>query len=366
MAVPLFNTTTPLAPLRGEIDAAIGGVIDDGRFILGPNVTAFEQEFAGYCGAAHAIGVANGTDALTIALRAMGVGPGDDVVVPSFTFYASAEAIPPTGARPVFCDVDPDTMCVTAETVKAALTPQTKAVIAVHLFGNVAPVAEIEALGVPVLEDAAQSAGSTTPDGRPGALGTAATFSFFPSKNLGCFGDGGAITTNDQAIADRARMLRFHGSWDKVTYEHVGYNSRLDDLQAVILRVLLPHLDTWADGRRAAGEHYAEAGVDELVTLQSVAGDCAPAWHLYVVRSDRVDELAAGLKEAGIGHKAYYRTPAHRQPAMAPFGAGVELPATDEAARTHLAIPMSPVLDGEQAGEVVAAVRTALAAGVRA
>ncbi len=366
MAVPLFNTTTPLAPLRGEIDAAIGGVIDDGRFILGPNVTAFEQEFAGYCGAAHAIGVANGTDALTIALRAMGVGPGDDVVVPSFTFYASAEAIPPTGARPVFCDVDPDTMCVTAETVKAALTPQTKAVIAVHLFGNVAPVAEIEALGVPVLEDAAQSAGSTTPAGRPGALGTAATFSFFPSKNLGCFGDGGAITTSNQEIADRARMLRFHGSWDKVTYEHVGYNSRLDDLQAAILRVLLPHLDTWADGRRAAGEHYAAAGVDELVTPQSVAGDCAPAWHLYVVRSDRVDELAAGLKEAGIGHKAYYRTPAHRQPAMAPFGAGVELPATDEAARTHLAIPMSPVLDGEQAAEVVAAVRTALAAGVRA
>ncbi len=366
MAVPLFNTTTPLAPLRGEIDAAIGGVIDDGRFILGPNVTAFEQEFASYCGAAHAIGVANGTDALTIALRAMGVGPGDDVVVPSFTFYASAEAIPPTGARPVFCDVDPDTMCVTAETVKAALTPQTKAVIAVHLFGNVAPVAEIEALGVPVLEDAAQSAGSTTPGGRPGALGTAATFSFFPSKNLGCFGDGGAITTNDSQIADRARMLRFHGSWDKVTYEHVGYNSRLDDLQAAILRVLLPHLDTWADGRRAAGEHYVAAGIDELVTLQSVAGDCAPAWHLYVVRSDRVDELAAGLKEAGIGHKAYYRTPVHRQPAMAQFGEGVELPATDEVARTHLAIPMSPVLDEEQAAEVVAAVRTALAAGVRA
>ena len=365
MAVPLFNTTTPLAPLRGQIDAAISGVIDDGRFILGPNVTAFEQEFAAYCGAGHAIGVANGTDALTIALRAMGVGPGDDVVVPSFTFYASAEAIPPTGARPVFCDVDPDTMCITAETVKAALTPQTKAVVAVHLFGNVAPVAAIEALGVPVLEDAAQSAGSTTPGGRPGSLATAATFSFFPSKNLGCFGDGGAITTNDAQIADRARMLRFHGSWDKVTYEHVGYNSRLDDLQAAILRVQLPHLDTWADGRRAAGEHYAAAGLDELVTLQSVAGDCAPAWHLYVVRSDRVDDLAAGLKEAGIGHKAYYRTPVHRQPAMAPYGAGLELPATDEAARTHLAIPMSPVLDGEQAAEVVAAVRAALAAGVR-
>jgi dTDP-4-amino-4,6-dideoxygalactose transaminase len=366
MGVPLFDTTTPLAPLRGQIADAVAGVIDDGRFILGPNVKAFEQEFADYCGAAHAVGVANRTDALTIALSAMGVGPGDDVIVPSFTFYASAEAIPPAGARPVFCDVDPDTMCITAETVKAALTPRTKAVVAVHLFGNVAPVAEIEALGVPVLEDAAQSAGSTTPGGRPGALGTAATFSFFPSKNLGCFGDGGAITTNDREIADRARMLRFHGSWDKVTYEHVGYNSRLDDLQAAILRVQLPHLDSWADGRRAAAEHYAAAGLAELVELPQIVGDCAPAWHLYVVRSERVDELAAALKEAGVGHKAYYRTPVHRQPAMAPYGAGVDLPATDEAARTHLAIPMSPVLDAEQAAEVVAAARAALGAGVGA
>ncbi len=363
MTVPLFDTATPLAPLRGEIADAISAVIDDGRFILGPNVAAFEREFAEYCGAAHAIGVANGTDALTIALRAMGVGPGDEVVVPSFTFYASAEAIPPTGARPVFCDVDPETMCVTAETVRAALTPRTKAVMAVHLFGNVAPVAEIEALGVPVLEDAAQSAGSTTTAGRPGALGTAATFSFFPSKNLGCFGDGGAITTNDQDVADRARMLRFHGSWDKVTYEHVGYNSRLDDLQAAVLRVQLPHLDAWADGRRAAAAHYEAAGIEELVTAPRAIDGCAPAWHLYVVRSERVDDLAAGLKAAGIGHKAYYRTPVHRQPAMAPYADGVALPATDEAARTHLAIPMSPVLDRAQVDAVVDAVRATLAAG---
>src|SRR3954454_9456953 len=225
MAVPLFDTRTPLAPLRGRIDEAISGVIDDGRFILGPNVEAFETEFAAYCGAAHAVGVANGTDALTIALRALGVGPGDDVVVPSFTFYASAEAIPPTGANPVFCDVDPETFCVTAETVKAALTPKTKAVIAVDLFGNVPPLAEIEALGVPVVEDAAQAAGTRAPAGRPGALSTIATFSFFPSKNLGCFGDGGAVTTSDAELADGVRMLRFHGSRDKVTFETAGYNS---------------------------------------------------------------------------------------------------------------------------------------------
>src|SRR5690349_17729865 len=187
MPVPLFDTKTPLEPHQAEFRARIDAVLADGRFILGPEVSAFESELADYLGAKHAIGVGNGTDALTIALRALGVGPGDEVVVPSFTFYASAEAVPPTGARPVFCDVDPDTFCVTADTVKAALTPRTKAVIAVHLFGNVAPVREIAALGVPVLEDAAQAAGSVGPDGRPGALGTLATFSFYPSKNLGAF-----------------------------------------------------------------------------------------------------------------------------------------------------------------------------------
>ena len=186
----------------------------------------------------------------------------------------------------MFCDVDPETFCVTPETVRAALTPRTKAVIAVHLFGNVAPVAEIEALGVPVIEDAAQAAGSLSENGRPGALGTLATFSFFPSKNLGCFGDGGAITTDDDGLADRVRMLRFHGSWDKVSYEHVGYNSRLDALQAAILRVQLPHLDGWADGRRRAGRHYEEAGLGELVALPVAVAGCEPAWHLYVVRSE--------------------------------------------------------------------------------
>src|SRR5512132_2792814 len=265
--VPLFDPMAPLAPLRSELRASTGRVLDTGTFILGPEVDAFERELAAYVGTAHAVGVANGTEAITVALRALGVGPGDEVVVPSFTFYASAEAVPPTGARPVFCDVDPETFCVTPETVRAALTPRTKAVVAVHLFGNVAPVAEIEALGVPVIEDAAQSAGSITAAGRPGALGTLATFSFFPSKNLGCFGDGGAITTRDGALADRIRMLRFHGSWDKVTYEHVGYNSRLDELQAAILRVQLPHLDAWADGRRAAARHYDEAGLGQLVEL---------------------------------------------------------------------------------------------------
>ena len=361
MAVSLFDTSTALEPLRDEVKAAIERVLDSERYILGREVSAFEQELAEYCGARYGVGVANGTDAITIALRAMGVGPGDEVVVPSFTFYASAEAIPPTGATPVFCDIDPDTYCVTAETVKAKITPRTKAVIAVHLFGNVASIAEIEALGVPVLEDAAQAAGSVSPAGRPGALGKAATFSFFPSKNLGGFGDGGMITTSDEQVAERARTLRFHGSHDKVTYEQVGYNSRLDELQAAILRVQLPHLDKWASGRRQAGEHYEQAGLGELVKLPKPTAGAEPAWHLYVVGHPEVERLEAALASAQVGHKAYYRTPIHRQVAMRVWGGeGVNLPATEEAARTHLAIPMSPVLTRAQADEVVAAVRTTL------
>ncbi len=357
MAVPLFDTKTPLAPLREALHAKAAQELDAGRNILGPEVSAFEQELAGHLGTPHAIGVANGTDALVLALRAMGVGPGDDVVVPSFTFYASAEAIAVIGANPVWCDIDPATFCVTPDTVRAALTPRTRVVMVVHLFGNVAPVEEFAALGVPVLEDAAQAAGSRTADGRrAGALGSAATFSFFPSKNLGAFGDGGAVATADAALAERVKMLRFHGSRDKVSFELVGHNSRLDELQAALLRLTLPHLDEWCDGRRAAAAHYAAAGLGEHVELPRPVSDCAPAWHLYVIRHDKPDDLAAGLKEAGIGTKRYYAVPLHRQVAMRPW-AGAELPGTDAAARTHLAIPMSPVLDRAQADEVVAAVK---------
>jgi dTDP-3-amino-3,4,6-trideoxy-alpha-D-glucose transaminase len=361
MSVPLFDTTTPLTPLRAELRAAIERVLDSGAYILGPEVQAFEREFAAYCGAGEAIGVANGTEAITIALRAMGVGPGDEVVVPSFTFYASAEAIPPTGATPVFCDIDPETYCVTAETVKAALTPRTKAVIAVHLFGNIAPIAEIEALGVPVLEDAAQAAGSRSQAGRPGSLGTAATFSFFPSKNLGGFGDGGAITTSDAELAERVRVLRFHGSHDKVSYQEIGYNSRLDELQAAILRVELRHLDSWADGRRAGADHYAQCGLAELVQVPVATAGAEPAWHLYVIGHDEPERLETALGAAGIGHKPYYRTPVHLQESMRAWGSGAQLPATEYAARRHLAIPMSAVLTAEQAEQVAAVLRGALA-----
>jgi dTDP-4-amino-4,6-dideoxygalactose transaminase len=362
MAVSLFDTSSALAPLHGDLRRAILAVVDSGAFVLGPEVDAFEREFATHLGVDHAIGVANGTDALTIALRAMGVGPGDDVIVPSFTFYASAEAIPPTGARPVFCDVDPETYCVTAETVRAALTAKTKAVLAVHLFGNLAPVSEIEALGVPVLEDAAQAAGSLGPGGRAGALGTAATFSFYPSKNLGCFGDGGAIVTSEPTIAERARSLRFHGSRDKLTFEQIGYNSRLDALQAAVLRVLLPHLDGWADGRRQAAARYEREGLGELVGLPRTGAGSAPAWHLYVVRTPAPDLLAASLHERAIQARSYYRVPAHQQPAMRDYRPDRPLPGTEVAAGTNLAIPIGPALGNEQVREVVGAVRRHAAA----
>lgn len=364
MPVPLFDTSTPLEPLRQELQDRVAAVIDDGRYILGPDVQAFEREFADYLGVEHVVGVANGTDALTIALRAAGVGSGDEVVVPSLSFYASAEAIPPAGATPVFCDVDADSRNVTVETVRAALTPRTKAIVAVDLFGNPAPAARLrEEFGLPVIEDAAQAAGASVEGRRAGSLGTVATFSFFPSKNLGCFGDGGAIATDDEEIAERARMLRFHGSRDKSTFEHVGYNSRLDTIQAAVLRVLLPHLDAWTEGRQAGARFYEQASLADLVSLPRIEPGVEPAWHLYVVCHPQADRLSAALAEVGIQARGYYRTPIHRQPAMREWAADVRLPVTDELARTNLALPISPVLSAEQAGEVTAAIATALRSG---
>jgi dTDP-4-amino-4,6-dideoxygalactose transaminase len=361
MPIPLFDIHTPLAPLRPRLLDAAARTIDSGRFILGPEVESFEREFASYLGVRHVIGVANGTDAITIALRAMGVGDGDEVIVPSFSFYASAEAIAPTGARPVFCDVDPVTMMITPDCVRAALRPATKAVIAVHLFGNVAPVREIEAMGIPVLEDAAQAAGSRGPDGRPGSIATAGTFSFFPTKNLGCMGDGGAIATSDDAVAEIARMLRFHGSRDNATWELLGYNSRLDALQAAFLRVLLPELDGWARRRVEAAAHSRGAGLGQRDARPAPTGAAEPAWHLYVIRSEHVDEIARALDAAGIGNRVYYRPAMHRHPAMAPYADRGALPVTDELALTHLAIPMSSALGAGEAAEVTRCIEAALA-----
>jgi dTDP-4-amino-4,6-dideoxygalactose transaminase len=363
MTIPLFDTRTPLAPLLESVQARVAAVIERGRFVLGPEVAAFEAELAAYLGVRHVIGVGNGTDAITIGLRALGVRDGDEVVVPSFTFYATAEAVVSAGGRPVFCDVDPHTRNVTADTVRPLLTPRTRAIVAVDLFGCPAPVPELRELGLPVLEDAAQALGAAL-DGRAvGALGDAATISFYPSKNLGCFGDGGAVATDDDELAERARALRFHGSHDKRDFQYVGYNSRLDELQAAILRVLLPHLDGWVRGRRDAARAYRQAGLGEHARLPSTPSGAEPAWHLFVITHPSPDAVAASLAEDGIEARGYYRRPVHRQPAMAPYAARRPLPATDELARTNLALPMSPVLGAEQAARVVQAIAAAEVTG---
>ena len=360
MTVPLFDTDTPLAPLKPAIRAKLAEVIDQGRFILGPEVGAFEAELAAYVGTKHAIGVANGTDALTIAARAAGVKAGDDVVLPALTFYATAEAIASMGANPVFCDVDHDTRNVTPETVAKALTTKTTAVISVDLFGLPAPTTEIrDRTGLPVIEDAAQALGASLAGQQAGKLGDVATFSFYPSKNLGAFGDGGAIVTDDDEIAGMVRALRFHGSRDKQHFDYVGYNSRLDEMQAAILRILLPHLDGWCDGRRAAAAAYANAGLGDHVGLTKPPPEANPAWHLYVVTHPRADELLATLNADDIQARAYYRVPLHRQPSMAPYVNGVELPVTDELARTIAALPISPVLTEDQVAQVAQAVAAA-------
>jgi dTDP-4-amino-4,6-dideoxygalactose transaminase len=364
MTIPLFDPRAQLDQLRPEIDTRIGAVLDSGRFILGPEVEQFENELAGYLGVDHVVGVANGTDAITIALRALGVGPGDDVVVPSFTFYATAEAVVTAGARPVFCDIDPDTFCVTAETVERALTPAARAVVAVHLFGTPAPMDELQELararGLVLLEDAAQATGAQLGGRRVGAFGDAATFSFFPSKNLFCLGDGGAIATGDGDVASRARLLRLHGSRDKEIYQEVGYNSRLDALQAAVLRVGLTRLDGWNAARAALARAYAQEGLGELVELPRHPDGAEPAPHMYVVKSDRREQIARALGSEGIETRAVYERPIHRQPAMTPYAKGADLPGTDHAARTNLALPIAPARSPADARSVVDALRQAL------
>jgi dTDP-4-amino-4,6-dideoxygalactose transaminase len=366
MSVPLFATKPLLEPLLDEVAARQNEVLRSGRYILGPEVEAFEAEFAAYLGARHCVGVANGTDALTIALRAFGVGPGDEVVVPALTFYASAEAVANAGATPVLCDVDASTFDMTAATAEPAIGPRTKALLPVHLYGNPAPMAELRELaaahGLRLLEDAAQAAGARLDGKMAGALGDAATFSFFPSKNLGGFGDGGAIVTDDDEVAEAARVLRFHGSADRAVHTEVGYNSRLDELQAAGLRVLLPHLPAWTEARRRIAAAYAKSGLGEAVALPVETAGAESCYHLYVVRSPERDRLAERLAEAGVEARAYYTIPLHRQPALERFAPDAPLPGVEAAAAQSLALPMGPALTDEQAAEVAEQVTVALAA----
>ncbi|MBA2506853.1 MAG: DegT/DnrJ/EryC1/StrS family aminotransferase [Thermoleophilaceae bacterium] len=357
--IPLFATRPQLEELIPRIAERQRAVLDSGQYILGPETAAFEGEFAEYIGADHCVGVGNGTDAIAIALRALGVEPGDEVVVPGLTFYATAEAVADIGAVPVFCDVDPDTYVMTRATAEPLVTEKTKALVPVHLFGNVAPMEELNALAserdLVVMEDAAQAAGARLDGQRAGSLGDAATFSFYPGKNLGATGDGGAITTSHESVAERCRELRFHGSKDKVVHTDVGYNSRLDSLQAAGLRVVLAELERFTQARRAVAATYEELGLGEHVKIPVATAGADHCFHLYEVTTEDRDGLSAHLKEQGVGSRGYYTVPMHKQPAMEPYANGA-LPESERVGATNLALPMGTDLSREQIQRVVEAV----------
>ena len=355
--IPLVDVKAQYAPFIPALKERFAEVVESGRFILGPNVAAFEQEAAAYLGVPQTIGVANGTDALVLVLDAMGIGPGDEVICPSFTFYATPEAIVRRGATPVFADIDPATLNLDPDDVAARITPRTKAIMPVHLFGCPAPLDELATLGPPLIEDAAQAFGA------PGiaTTGVLSTFSFFPTKNLFALGDGGLVAATDEELAERVRLLRFHGSRDKVDFELVGYNSRLDELQAAALRLFLPHLEGWNRDRREAAARYAELGLGEISQLP--ADDGRHVYHMYVVRSPERDRLAAALTAAGISCASYYVTPMHLQPALRFLGwEEGSLPETERAARENLALPMWAGIDTQTQERIVSVVREAAAA----
>jgi dTDP-4-amino-4,6-dideoxygalactose transaminase len=356
--IPLVDVKAQYAPLIPELKERFAEVLESGRFILGPNVAAFEREAAAYLGVPATIGVANGTDALVLVLDALGIGPGDEVICPAFTFYATPEAIVQRGATPVFADIDPATMNLDPEDVAARVTPRTKAIMPVHLFGRPAPLAELARLGLPLIEDAAQAFGASG----VATTGVASTFSFFPTKNLFALGDGGLVAATDEGLAERVRLLRFHGSRDKVDFELVGYNSRLDELQASALRLFLPRLGEWNRARREAAARYAGLDLGDMCELP--ADDGRHVYHMYVVRTQERDRLSAALTEAGISCAAYYVTPMHLQPALRFLG-GREgsLPETERAARENLALPMWAGIDAKTQERVVAVIREASAVG---
>ncbi len=355
LQIPLVDVRAQYAPLLDELKERLAEVLDSGRFILGPHVRAFEEEAAAYLGARHAIGVANGTDAIVLALDALKIGAGDEVICPAFTFYATAEAIIRRGATPVFAEIDPLTLNIDPKDVRARVTAKTKAIMPVHLFGRPAPLDELSDLGVPIVEDAAQAFGAKGV-GRTGAV---STYSFFPTKNLFALGDGGLVTTDDDQLAERVRLLRFHGSRDKKDFELVGYNSRLDELQAALLRVFLPHLEEWNRSRREAVARYAELGLGEVCELPT--DEPGHVYHVFVVRSPERARIADHLASAGIASAAYYETPLHLQPALRFLGhAEGAFPETERASRENLALPLWAGIGADVQERVVQAVREAV------
>lgn len=362
MQFPFLDLKAQYSQIKAEIQHAVARVLDSQHFILGPEVAALEVEIAKYVGSEFAIGCASGSDALLLALMALEIGPGDEVITTPFTFVATAGSIARLQARPVFVDIDPVTFNISPEAIAAAITPRTKAIMPVHLFGQAADMNAINAIAarhhLPVIEDAAQAIGARRNGRAVGALGTVGCFSFFPSKNLGGAGDGGIITTSDSQLAAKLKVLRVHGSREKYHYEMLGVNSRLDAIQAAILRVKLPRLDEWAQGRRMNARRYRElfraAGLEKFVQTPIEDSTCLHVYNQFTIRADRRDELKHFLHTSGIPTEIYYPAPLHREPAFADCPA--TCPQSEAAAQQVLALPIYPELTVSHQEAVVGAI----------
>ena len=362
MKVPFVDLRAQYAGIEHEIAEAMQRVLASSSFVGGPDLDAFEEEFAAYCGARHAIGVANGTDALHLTLRAFDIGPGDEVITAANTFIATAAAIEMVGARPVLVDVDPETHTIDPIHIGAAITPRTRAIVPVHLYGQPADMDPIMAIaeryGLIVIEDAAQAHGAEYRGRRVGSIGHAACFSFYPAKNLGAYGDGGAITTNDSALLSAMQRLRDHGRTSKYEHATIGYNSRLDNLQAAVLRVKLRHLDDWNRQRRQVAAWYAEALADTGVGIPAVRRGSTHVYHLFVITAPDREVLAARLREEGIATGIHYPLPLHLQPALRHLRYRLgQMPNTELEAVEILSLPIYPELAREQVEQVAGVIR---------
>ncbi len=365
MRIPLVGLKAQYATIQREVDAAIRRVVDNQSFILGKEVSDFENAFAQFIGATDAVGVASGTAALQLALEALGVGPGDEVIAPSHTFIATAEAISHTGAVPVFVDVDPDTYLIDPARVEAAITPRTRALIPVHLYGQPAPMAALLEIArrhrLAIVEDAAQAHGAEDQGGRCGILGDLGCFSFFPGKNLGAYGDAGAVTGKDPELLTKVRKLRNHGRLGKYEHELIGFGERIDALQAAVLGAKLPHLEAWTEARRSHARRYNEllSGCD--VVIPEERPGVRHVYHLYVIRVKGRDEVLARLESKGVEAGVHYPIPLHRQPAYRGLvPAGLSLPVTERLVGEIVSLPMYPELTDEQISYVAEAVKEAV------
>lgn len=365
MGIPLLDLKAQYLTIKDDIDQAILRVLDSGKFILGPEMKTFEEEMAAYCGVKEAVAVGNGTDALLLSLRGLGVGPGDEVITTPFTFFASAETVAALGATPVFVDIDPVTLNMDLNQLEAKITPRTKAIIPVHIFGQMVDVERVMEIAarhdLKVIEDSAQAIGSSYRGRKAGSIGDAGTFSFFPTKNLGAYGDAGMVVTDDEHLAAHLRMLRFHGCQTKYYHDEIGYNSRMDEMQAAILRVKFRHIDDWNAARREKAKIYNELLADLPLTLPGIDPAGTPVYHLYVLRTAKRDQLMAALKENGIAGAIYYPVPLHLQRAFRNLGYKEgDLPVAEKACKQALALPCYPELTLEQQQQIAQVVKEAL------